>query len=213
MLDKNVIKAEIVNQAALAARHAGQPLPFPGNQANPEADQRLNQLVFENLMLGSHLHLNQSLPQHAIQNAHQRYDQQEKLIKAFRHVVASGNVDQLSGLEMLKRWQALYGQAQQEGVNTRNRHPPRFEPQKSTAAPQRINSTDCASLPLGVSHAETLMQNIKISQLNQISAVLDQQTAKLIAHTQKLMKNNYPLESGPASDLSKVQQEAAVSLQ
>ena len=132
---------------------------------------------------------------------------------AFRHVVASGNVDQLSGLEMLKRWQALYGQAQHEGANTRNRQPPRFEPQKSAAAPQRINSTDCAGLPPGVSHTETLMQNIKISQLNQISAVLDQQTAKLIAHTQKLMKNNYPLETGPASDLSKVQQEAAVSLQ
>lgn len=134
-------------------------------------------------MLGSHLHVNQSLPQHAIQNAHQRYDQQEKLIKAFRHVVASGNVDQLSGLEMLKRWQALYGQAQHEGVNARNRQPPRFESQKPAVAPQRINSTDCAGLPLGVSHTETLMQNIKISQLNQISAVLDQQTAKLIAHT------------------------------
>ena len=110
---------------------------------SPEADQRLNQLVFENLMLGSHLHLNQSLPQHAIQNAHQRYDQQEKLIKAFRQVVASGNVDQLSGLEMLKRWQALYGQAQQDGLSTRNRQQPRFEPQqKSAAAQQRINSTD-----------------------------------------------------------------------
>jgi hypothetical protein len=44
-----------------------------------------------------------------MQHAHQRYDQQEKLIRAFRQVVASGNVDQLSGLEMLKRWQALYG--------------------------------------------------------------------------------------------------------
>lgn len=149
-----------------------------------------------------------------MQNAHQRYDQQEKLIKAFRHVIASGNVDQLSGLEMLKRWQVLYGQTQQEGANTRDRQPPRFEAQKSAAVPQRINSTDCAgTLPLGLSHAETLMQNIKISQLNQISAVLDQQTAKLIAHTQKLMKSNYPLESGPGSDLSRMQQETAGPLQ
>lgn len=115
---------------------------------------------------------------------------------------------------MLQRWQALYGQAQQEGASTRNRHQPRFEHQKLAAAQQRINSTDCAgSLPLGISHNETLMQNIKISQLNQISAVLDQQTEKLIAHTQKLMNNNYPFNGGPGSDLSRVQQEAVGSLQ
>lgn len=198
----------------MAARSSGHPLPFSGqHHPNSDVDQRLNQLVFENLMLGSHLHATQSLPQNAIQNAHQRYDQQEKLIKAFRQVIAGGNVDQLSGLEMLKRWQALYGQAQHEGANTRNRHQPRFDQQKSVTAQQRINSTDCAgSLPLGISHNETLMQNIKISQLNQISAVLDQQTEKLIAHTQNLMNNNHPFNGGPSSDLSRVQQEAAASL-
>lgn len=34
---------------------------------------------------------------------------------------------------------------------------------------------------------ELMTQNLKISQLNQISSVLDQQTEKLIAYTQKLL--------------------------
>ena len=51
--------------------------------------------------------------------------------------------------------------------------------------------------------------NIKISQLNQISAVLDQQTEKLIAHTQQLMSSN-PISYqnyGPASELLRDSQE------
>jgi hypothetical protein len=63
VLDKNIIKAEIVNQATMAARTSGHPLPFSGQyHPNADADPRLNQLVFENLMLGSHLQATQSLP-------------------------------------------------------------------------------------------------------------------------------------------------------
>lgn len=86
-------------------------------------------------------------------------------------------------MEMLKQWQMLYGQSQKQSVPPKFRHKQRFEAQLHSLN-SRINSLDCASShPYNLQNNETLMQNIKISQLNQISAVLDQQTEKLIAHT------------------------------
>ena len=60
-------------------------------------------------------------------------------------MVATGSSEQLSGTEMLKRWQALYGQAQAEGLQARRRQEHRLGQQQPTAPQQRINSVDGAS--------------------------------------------------------------------
>ena len=56
VLDKNIIKAEIANQAALAARTYGQPPVLTTQHLKAlDGEQKLNQLIFENLLLGSHM--------------------------------------------------------------------------------------------------------------------------------------------------------------
>lgn len=64
VLDKNAIKAEIVNQAAIAARTntnvAKKPL---GPGIHYDGTQRLNHMLYENMMLGSNLSASPHVPQ------------------------------------------------------------------------------------------------------------------------------------------------------